>query len=88
MTRTERLKAIHEGKIDSFAKPLALALGERQLDVVKCLIEHKADVNEKSTHLWQTPLLWAVTNSNAETVQVLLDAKADTEYRSPCKYGG
>src|SRR5258708_6062293 len=46
------------------------------LDVIKVLLEHKADVNVRDTFYNATPLTWAVMKGHAGIVQALLEAGA------------
>jgi outer membrane protein assembly factor BamB len=56
---------------------LALAADHGHLEVVKLLLEHKADVNGKDTFYKATPLSWAAMHGHAAIVKALLEAGAE-----------
>ena len=49
----------------------------KQIEAVKQRILEDADVNEKGGSLGQTPLHWAVSNSQKEVVELLLSKGAE-----------
>jgi outer membrane protein assembly factor BamB len=55
---------------------LGLAADRGHLDVVKVLIEHKADVNIKDSFYQATPLTWAGMRNHAGVVKALVEAGA------------
>src|SRR6185369_171015 len=51
-----------------------------QQHVVKCLLQHKADVNRESEATpWRYALLCAFANSNIDIARMLIEAKASLE---------
>lgn len=64
------------------APPLVLACGTRQLEVVKLLLDHKANVNSTASTGY-TPLLLAAKEGPAELVQLLLARGADVGRKLP-----
>ena len=59
------------------ATALSFAADKGRLEVVKVLLQHKADVNAKDTFYKASPLDWAVMRNNVDIVKVLLEAGAE-----------
>jgi hypothetical protein len=55
---------------------LDVAAGKGNLDVVKLLIKHKANVNARDSFYHATPLTWAAMSHRKEVVKALLEAGA------------
>ncbi|CDW56762.1 Ank 2 domain containing protein [Trichuris trichiura] len=58
--------------------PLMDAASAGHTDVVRCLVEHGADVNAHSS-IGNTPLIYACAAGHEEAVEILLDAGADVD---------
>ena len=56
--------------------PLMLAVRNGQIDCVKMLLKHKADVNVSVDGGWN-PIMWAIRAGGVEMVNILLEAGAD-----------
>jgi uncharacterized protein len=52
------------------------------VDTVKLLLTHGADVNAKGTERGQTALMWAVAEKHSEVARLLIDHGADVNARS------
>ncbi|KAI9689797.1 MAG: Ankyrin-2 [Bathelium mastoideum] len=62
--------------------PLYLAAGSGRIEIVRCLLEHGADVLTSATSdEWHSVLYAAVSGGNHETVQMLLDRGANANAR-------
>lgn len=61
---------------------LIWAVAQKHADVVRVLIEHKADV-EARTNTGFTPLLFAAQQGDADSAQMLLNAGADVNEATP-----
>jgi len=58
------------------SSPLLMAAGNGHCDVIKVLIEHKANINSSNSSQ-NTPLHWAALNGHLEAVKLLIAAGAD-----------
>lgn len=67
------LKALTEGG----ATPLHLAVGKKNLDLVRSFLEKGADINARTKEGW-TPLHWAAYVNSPEILQLLLEKGADS----------
>jgi ankyrin repeat protein len=70
---------------DKNCSPLHLAASNNFLDIVKLLIDHKANVNIQDNRGY-TPLIMAASEGYTECVKRLADAGADVNYRSMDDY--
>ncbi len=61
--------------------PLFQASVEGHYEIVKLLLDAKADVNKARTTNGITPLFWASGEGHYEVVKLLLDAKADVNIK-------
>jgi ankyrin repeat protein len=52
------------------------------IDAVRSLLEHGADINAKESEGGQTALMWAAANKSPDILKVLLEHKADTQVQS------
>ncbi len=68
--------------------PLMLASRAGNLDAMKVLLEHKADVNAKEELRGTTPLMWASSESHPEAVKLLIEHGADVNAASKADTGG
>src|SRR5438046_7453633 len=59
--------------------PLSWAAWKGHTEVVKVLLDAKANAEVKDDDLGRTPLSWAAGNGHTEVVKVLLDVKANVE---------
>jgi ankyrin repeat protein len=57
--------------------PLMIAAGTGNVNVVKALLAHGADVNRATTEARATALMWAVAQGHSEVVKTLLETSAD-----------
>ena len=62
--------------------PLMTCARTGNLDAVKALLAHGADVNAKESEKGQTALMWAVANKHPEIAQALIARGADVHARS------
>jgi len=58
--------------------PLHIADEKRFIAIVKCLIEHGADINKENKYC-QTPLIKACKNGNEALVKYLLEHGVDVK---------
>lgn len=66
-------------QIQDQQSPLISAVLQRNLNMVKILLRHRANVNETCINTRKTPLAYAVTDSTLEIVKILLKFGADVE---------
>ncbi len=52
------------------------------VDAIKVLLDHGADVNAKETLRGTTPLMWAADEGHAPAIQLLIEHGADIKARS------
>jgi hypothetical protein len=71
---------------DNLFTALISAVRSQNLDIVKFLLEHGADVNEhdQSVYHW-TPLLFAIRNNNLNLIRYLLQSGANPLYIDKCE---
>ena len=65
--------------------PLHYAVLAGHIDVMKCLIEHGAEINALSK-VGTTPLHLAVKSGNIDVAKVLIDLGADIDYPLGCTF--
>src|SRR3974390_751061 len=59
------------------------------VDAIKVLLDHGADVNAKETQRGTTPLMWAADEGHAAAIKVLIEHGADIKAQSaPAERGG
>jgi len=68
------------GVDDLHVSPLSWAAGNGQVDVVRLLLDHRADIETRDNTCW-TPLSWAAERGNVDVVRLLLDRGADIKTR-------
>lgn len=64
-------------RVDAGWTPLWIASDNGHLEIMKCLMDHKADVNALDKRKVSTPLIAAVSSNKLEAVQLLLERGAD-----------
>jgi ankyrin repeat protein len=62
--------------------PLMFAISAKKLDTVRLLIKLGAPINQVSSMSGQTALFSAIYSTNAEIVHVLIDAKANVNFKT------
>ena len=62
--------------------PLMEASRTGNVDAIKVLLDHGADVNAKETLRGTTPLMWAADEGHAPAIQLLIQRGADIKARS------
>src|ERR1041384_3884061 len=62
--------------------PLMLAARSGNVDAIKVLIDHKADVNGKDKLRGTTPLMWAAEQGHASAMKFLIEHGADVSASS------
>jgi len=77
------VKAGAELKSETYGlTPLMFAISAKKLDTVRLLIKLGAPVNQISSMSGQTALFSAIYSANAEMVQVLIDSKANVNFKT------
>jgi ankyrin repeat protein len=62
--------------------PLMTAARTGNVDVLKLILAHSANVNAKETVTGQTALMWAVAENHVVATRLLLESGADVHSRS------
>jgi len=69
-------------EVPSGTPVLMMAARTGNVDTVKSLLAHGADVNAKESARGQTALMWAVAEKHPEVARLLIDRRADVHARS------
>lgn len=73
------INAVYKIESESFT-PLMFAILHERLDLIKCLLQHGANINQTVAPYNVTPLMFAAEHSQIETVKFLVECGASFEH--------